>query len=513
MSRATFVALGLAVLLLADGLATLPDHVVRAAKGETTGQQSSVADVVVCAPGFDDVETKPGMSLHGVARVPKGAIAVGYARRSLPGHNGVRVPATLINRGKGWTRLPTASAGDEDGLMAVASRGGGQPWAVGFTTIKGEVKPLAMRWNGKRWVTDRPRVGAPVAVLTDVDIVKGGSPFAVGYRMTAGGKRKPLVLRKDGPRWRSIPMRSSDRESVTLAGVGSDGRNGTWVVGHGGADSAVKPLIYLRDKGRWTSVRVPAIKGEAALADVVAAGPRDSWAVGYHRRGDKAHPLVLRWNGTRWKRAEAPSFDSNEALLSAVSVDPAGGIWVVGAAWDDERKEFEAVAAWWDGRAWNETVGRTGGNELNDVVGSLRENGWAVGRSNGAGRVARVCLPPQSGVFGSSEAPASQGSTGTGGADEADELAPGSTAFDDDPEALDADDLETFETQGEAADERSANLRRKGKKAGKATGKIGTLPPATTDKRIVARDVARPAGIYEDTGTYGAVVEDFDGDG
>ncbi len=65
-----------------------------------------------------------------------------------------------------------------------------------------------MRWNGCRWKVDRPAVAAAVAVFTDVTIVGDGSPFAVGYRMGEKGRRKPLVIRKDGPRWRSIPMRS-----------------------------------------------------------------------------------------------------------------------------------------------------------------------------------------------------------------------------------------------------------------------------------------------------------------
>ncbi len=36
---------------------------------------------------------------------------------------------------------------------------------------------------------------------------------------------------------------------------------------------------------------------------------------------------------------------------------------------------------------------------------------------------------------------------------------------------------------------------------------------AEADRKIVAKDVAKPAGVFEETGTYGAVVDDFDGDG
>jgi hypothetical protein len=36
-------------------------------------------------------------------------------------------------------------------------------------------------------------------------------------------------------------------------------------------------------------------------------------------------------------------------------------------------------------------------------MGSLDSGGWAVGRSESSGRTVRVCTPPQSGVFGSSD--------------------------------------------------------------------------------------------------------------
>ena len=509
--RAAIVVLGLSLLLLADGLAAVPDRIVVAAKEDRRDAQSAVTDAVACAHGFADIDTKSDMSLHGVTLSPRGAIAVGYDRRSVPGHNGIRVPATLLNRGNGWQRVNTLGPGDEDGLMAVTTRGS-NTWAVGFTTIKGEVKPLAMRWDGRSWKTDRPRVGAEVGLFTDVDIVGRGSPFAVGYRMAADGRRKPMVLRKDGPRWRPVPLPVGKRDSVTLTGVGDDGRSGTWVVGHGGSGAQVKPLIYRRDRGKWKSMKVPKVKGEGVLTDVVATGPKESWAVGYQRRDGSARPLVLRWNGKAWRRAEAPAYDSSDVLLSGASADPSGGIWVVGAAWDDERKEFEAIAAWWNGQTWNETVGRVGGTELHAAAGSLSGKGWAVGRSNGSGRIVRVCEPPQSGVFGSTETAAASATAAV----VEDDSSSGQSGHDHEGD-VPVDDDDDYLTEAEAAEAEAeaeaANLRNKGRKPKNAANKIGTLPAATVDKRILARDVARPAGIFEETGTYDAVVEDFDGDG
>ncbi len=492
------------MLLLAESLAPGPGQVVMAAKHETED----------CIGGFASIASRVDMSFHGVTLTPRGALVVGYGRGREPGQNGIRVPATLLRSGNAWSRLSTPAVGQEDGLMAVASRVGSDTWAVGFATIYGDVKPLAMRWDGQAWTVDRPSVSGSVALFTDVVIVGEQNPMAVGYRMNADGTRKPLVMRKDGPRWRSVPMRVPANESVTLTGVALDRGGGTWVVGHGGEGAEVRPLIYKRDKEVWTEHKLPNFKSEAVLTDIVATSRKESWAVGYQRRNGIAKPLVLRWNGKRWKRAKAPRIDSADVLLNGVSADPAGGIWAVGAAWDDEGKEHVAVTAWWDGHAWIETVGRAGGTGLDDAIGSLSGvAGWAVGRSDGAGRIVRVCAQPQAGVFGSIEPGASPAAgAGEPGAGEPGAAGVG-TGPTPEPEAFDADDLETYSAEAEAATERAKSLLPKGRKARKFALRIGSLPEATTDSRIAVRDVARPAGVFEETGTYDAVVEDFDGDG
>ena len=315
-------------------------------------------------------------------------------------------------------------------------------------------------------------------------------------RQGDNGRRKPLVIRKDGPRWRSIPMNAGRTRSLTLTGVSPDKKGGTWVVGHGGTGAEVKPAVWNRDAGKWREAKLPKLKGESALTDVIATYGDLSWAVGYHRVNGVSKPLVLRWNGQKWSRHKAPVWDSDDVIINAVSVDPAGGIWVVGAAWNDERKTHEAVAAWWDGRAWNEVAGRAGGTELHEAVGSLSRDGWAVGRSNSSGRAVRVCTPPQAGVFGSAEAVEGVVSA------EIDE------PVDAEQAAFDADDLEQEFHADIAADN-----RKDGKRAVKIKNKIGTLPVAEVLPKLVAKDVARPAGLFDETGSYDAVVDDFDGDG
>ncbi len=276
--RALTAALGLSLLLLADGFAVVPGHAV-AAQDDATGTDP-VADEapVACVAGFDQVDTRVGMSLHGVTLLDRGAMAVGYARRQDDDEFGRRTPATLLNDGRGWSRIVTGSPGDEDGLMAVVTREDSGTWAVGWTTIRGQIMPLAMRWTGKSWKTDRPMPrGSLDAMFTDVTIVGDGSPFAVGYRMTANGKRQPLVIRRDGPRWRTIPINTGKRESVTLTGVTPDRRGGTWVVGHGGPGAEIRPVIYRASGRRLEAPQGPAPAGRGRA----------------HRRGGRRRPREL----------------------------------------------------------------------------------------------------------------------------------------------------------------------------------------------------------------------------
>lgn len=511
------VALGLSLTLLADAFVAAPTVAAAAGGADSSEQAEAIASRAVCDAGFGDTASKQDMTLHGVARTQGGAVAVGFSRGTGPNDLGRRRPASVVNRGDGWTRVSTGSPGEEDGLVAVAARGK-HTWAVGFTTIGGDVMPLAMRWSGSRWQTLRPPArGKLTSLFTDVTILRDGDPFAVGYRMTGSGRRVPIAAHRDGRDWRYIPVRTGARESVSLTGVASDLSGGLWVVGHGGPGAEVGPVIYRRKGKGWQRHRVPKLRGEAVLADVVASNRRRAWAVGYQREGSRSVPLVLRWNGTAWKRIPAPAFDSPDVQLTAVSAPASGGLWVVGAAWNPELDSHEAVAAWWDGQAWNETNGRAGGTELYDVIGALDGDGWAVGRAGAAARTTRVCIP-QAGVFGAPQPAASEEPVPESG-----------VTPDDDNDEFSADADGVLEATGpttvvakKKTNTRKAKQRAQAKQKAKARTKVrrkarraalGGLPVAGIDTSIVARNVTRSAGIFENTGTYDAVIADFDGDG
>ena len=552
------LSLALALLLLADvsaalsGGADAADAARAAALPEKPVAGISVeesASSSACISGFGAMDSKAGLSLLGVTLTGRGALAVGFSRVSSGEELGMRRPASMFRAGDEWARVPAASHGSEDGLVAVTSDGGGSAWAVGFTTSRLRTRPLAMRWNGRSWKEDSPRHARGITtILTDVAMV-GSWPFAVGYRVGTGGVSQPVAVRRDGRRWTYVSPNVSSRESVSLTGVASDRRGGLWAVGYGGPGTELQPIIMRRSKGRWSRQRTPRVSTEGVLSDVVATASDDAWAVGYRRTGTRSVPLVLHWDGKSWDRAEAPDFGSDEALLTAVSRSAGGGIWVVGAAWDPATMSHRAMAAWWDGRAWVPVSDIEPGSELHDVTGSPDSSGWTVGRTGLRSLAARVCLPPQAGIFGAYDtepgAPTDDADllAANDPATAAEDVATvaadaaGATIEDDSTAAEDVAVASVTTDAGQAAipagaGGRSATQMRTGsnraaahKRADRRRSsphsrrrhhrrhRLRALPTAGADSRLLARNVAARVGLAENTASYGAIAADFDGDG
>ena len=298
---------------------------------------------------------------------------------------------------------------------------------------------------------------------------------------------------------------------MSLTGVAPDGRGGLWVVGHGGLGTEIGPVIYRRDDARWTRQRAPRVKGEGVLTDVVASSADDGWAVGYQRVDGRSLPLVLHWDGQRWARAVAPDFDSDEVVLTAVTSAPAGGIWVVGAAWDAAAGDHEAVAAWWDGHAWDEVAGFARASELQDAAGSLDATaGPSGGRASSRWQRASAC-PHRTAASARAALPADPA---------AERLAQHDTGAKPEEAAAGTAGAVAATTRPLAARTPAAHRpgerdkgSRSSRRAERHRHRLWALPAPRADEHLAARDVAIRAGIAEQTSSYGAVVADFDADG
>jgi hypothetical protein len=217
--------------------------------------------------------------------------------------------------------------------------------AVGTEPLSsdGPDAPLALRWDGRRWKTQRtPQDEANDESFDDVWCVSSADCTAVGALYA---KRAPLTAHWDGRRWSLEPVRGPAARAVR-------GLQGVWCaapttcLGVGSLtdpDGAVRALVERRAGGSWHRQRLSTPTGAAAgsLDAVSCRSDSACMAVGTG--------LAQRWTGSRWATAPANRASLGVRLLG-VSCDPSGACTAVG--WSDQQAGPMTIAERWDGRRW-----------------------------------------------------------------------------------------------------------------------------------------------------------------
>jgi hypothetical protein len=186
--------------------------------------------------------------------------AVGLTRKT--------TPLTLHYNGKRWTVVPFADEPEDTGLVAVASSGPGNAWAVADADYSFDPAPEMFRWTGSSWSTVAiPRQDEAIGAVATTS---ASHAWAVGSNVTNSGKEVTYLIAWNGHSW----------VHQSTASPGSS---------------------------------------ENVLSDVAASSAHRVWAVGYHNQGDFENPIVTRLVGSHWKPVHAP-FVGKKAYLAAVGV-------------------------------------------------------------------------------------------------------------------------------------------------------------------------------------------------
>lgn len=122
--------------------------------------------------------------------------------------------------------------------------------------------------------------------------------------------------------------------------------------------------------------------GNGALAGVFAVSRTDAWAVGSVFGANQ--PLLYQWDGSAWHRRTAPR--GMTAADSLITGDPAGRLWVTGAAnsLGDKATYFR-----FSGGRWHSVAGAASPGQTNVQATSLAAvPGTAATWSAGIGRLA-----------------------------------------------------------------------------------------------------------------------------
>ncbi|MFB9965373.1 hypothetical protein [Sinosporangium siamense] len=235
------------------------------------------------ANGFDRVtvdELRSGDWLGGVAAAQGKVVAVGSREGK---------PLVVARDGGSWTLTPMKNRGV---LYGVALSAKGDGWAVGDTAGQ----PLVMRLSSGEWKrVSLPSV--PGGYLRDIHVDSPRRALAVGGVFRGPGDVTPLVMAWNGKRWSEVDVPDGDAK---LYGVSGDGKGRFWI---SGADPGrpTEPFLMRFEHGKGKIIRGTAgAKGSTVRLQAVTSVPGTSavWSVGHIvDSADRYTDVVKRFGG------------------------------------------------------------------------------------------------------------------------------------------------------------------------------------------------------------------------
>jgi hypothetical protein len=286
--------------------------------------------------------------------------------------------------GSRWTVVASPSPEGrlgENYLGGVAAISSDDVWAVGRTSGRHGLRPLALHWNGTRWIKTRPALpkGHRTAQFDDVAALPSGDVWAVGFFYTRGGEL-PLIERWKGDHWKIV--RAPDlpaTDAAELQAVTAISKDDVWATGFRNQGHSALPVAFHWDGSRWSRSPVPPGDEVIYLNAVAGTGPRDVWAVGA-TGGKIGNPLIDHWDGKVWTTIPCPQPGRpDSSQLVGVSARSPDNAWAVG--WYVARQRLRALVLHWNGTRWRNVSpkGAKSPGVLNDVTTAFPTALWAVG--------------------------------------------------------------------------------------------------------------------------------------
>jgi hypothetical protein len=204
----------------------------------------------------------------------------------------------------GWSlqRTPNPADAQERVLEGVSCASNTACTAVGWFSKAGLRMVLAERWNGANWTiqTTASPAGAKYASFQSVSCPASNVCVAVGSWTNSTDATAPLAERWDGKHWTT---QRTPKKSGVLAGVSCRSKNACIAVG-----SSERTTLAERWNGAsWAVQHMPSRK-QAALNAVSCWSGTGCTAVGIASGSTNTSvPLAERWNGSRWVVQPTPT--------------------------------------------------------------------------------------------------------------------------------------------------------------------------------------------------------------
>lgn len=264
-----------------------------------------------------------GNTLNAVAALSADdAWAVGFQN-----DNNLNDSRTLIEHWDGtrWKAVPSPNPGSHcngnsgNFLNAVAAIAPDDVWAAGFFfTCNALLKPLALHWDGTRWVAVRtPALNTnDNAALNGIVALATDNVYAVGYQPASNGAVLTLIERWDGKAWSVVPSPNASSTGSLLSAVSANSPTDIWAVGNSvdAPTTSVQTLTEHFDGVQWKVVPSPnplpkLFLDQNVLLSVQAVSTNDVTAVGFIADASAQNTLTLveHWNGTKWTVVPSPN--------------------------------------------------------------------------------------------------------------------------------------------------------------------------------------------------------------
>jgi hypothetical protein len=274
-------------------------------RGLVAGLVSRAGDVV--AAGYRRPATGRGLSptagTYGAAGWREEAVPSDPGEASLTaiaGRRGTVAVGSIVSRGRaraiavrrargGWRRQDLPVSRGESALAAMAEAPDGSLWAVGWQSGRaGRWRPLVLRRTRQGWARGRaPSLPVGSGVLADIAFGTDGRAWVAGFLVPTGSSAHvPVLARRDGDSWQSVPLPWAEGVSTVVRSVdiGDDGR--VWLAGAFLATDAreARGFVAVRGDEGWSvgELATPStVRSElhavAALGDGAMAAGSVAW--------------------------------------------------------------------------------------------------------------------------------------------------------------------------------------------------------------------------------------------
>lgn len=265
-------------------------------------------------------------------------------------HTQGQLPATMHWDGASWTEVTVPPApGRTSTLYGVSSRGG-ETWAVGWYQSKvGEVAqeggglphelvrlgPIALRWQGERWVEIKPRnSGGGGTALLSVLVLGRDDVWVLGATNRSEDPSKDAdvgstyLAHWDGSSWQRLATPRGPNWG-DFASIGGTSDDDLWLGGSSPGGLGYPETAHW-DGEHWTVYGPEAFKSDQAVAgkpggvlgasepEVAAASPTDVWFnAGFTRfwysassedqrqvDASASDPMLFHWDGRSWSKVQ-----------------------------------------------------------------------------------------------------------------------------------------------------------------------------------------------------------------